>query len=230
MYNHIDEIWSIDLADTVDYKTSNIKGFRYFFLIIDNYSKYLWGILLKIRHSQTITNDFMNILSTSKRRPLKLESDRGAEWFNSLFQNFLKTKNRQHYSRFTDKGPSTEERVIRTITNLLKEPVFLAANADWVSELPSVVKKYSNTIHSSTKKTPNQASKKSNERKVYSNLQDRRVRQKPRFKLGQLVRTADIKRVVSKGGSTNWSYNLYTITEVIRNTIPSYRINYLPER
>ena len=78
--------------------------------------------------------------------------------------------------------------------------------------------------------TPNQASKKSNGRKVYSNLQDRNVRPHPKIKLGQLVRTADIKRVFSKGDSTNNSCNLYTITEIIHDTIPSYRINYLPER
>ena len=45
-----------------------------------------------------------------------------------------------------------------------------------------------------------------------------------------MVRTADIKRVFSKGDSTNCSYILYTIIEVIHDTIPSYRINYLPER
>ena len=78
--------------------------------------------------------------------------------------------------------------------------------------------------------TPIQASKKSNERVVYSNLKDNREVRKPKFKLGQLVRTADIKRVFSKGDSTNYSYKLYTITEVIHNTIPSYRIDYLPER
>ena len=50
------------------------------------------------------------------------------------------------------------------------------------------------------------------------------------YKLGQVVRTADIKRVFSKGDSTNYSYKFYTITEVIHNTIPSYRIDYLPER
>ena len=27
-YNHVDEIWSIDLADMIDYKTSNNKGYR----------------------------------------------------------------------------------------------------------------------------------------------------------------------------------------------------------
>ena len=52
------------------------------------------------------------------------------------------------------------ERVNRTISNLIKKPVFPAVNAHWLSELPSVVKKHNNTIHSSIKITPNQASKK----------------------------------------------------------------------
>ena len=29
VYNHIDEIWNIDLADKIDYKNSNNKGYRY---------------------------------------------------------------------------------------------------------------------------------------------------------------------------------------------------------
>ena len=78
--------------------------------------------------------------------------------------------------------------------------------------------------------TPIQASKKSNEKEVYANLQDRRDRQTPKIKLGYLVRTSDIRKVFSKGDSTNYSYEAYTITQVIHDTIPSYRINYLPER
>ena len=92
IYNHIDEMWSIDLADMIDYKTSNNKGYRYIyiFIIIDDFSKYLWAIPLKNKSSQTITNEFSNILTTSKRKPLKFESDRGSEFYNSIFQNFLK--------------------------------------------------------------------------------------------------------------------------------------------
>ena len=142
----------------------------------------------------------------------------------------MKLKNIQPYSRFTDKGPSIAERCIKTVRNLLKKPVFLAGNANWLFELPSFIKQYNNTIHSSIKMTPLQASKKSNEKLVFSNLQDRRVKQQPKYKLGQIVRTADIKRIFSKGDSTNWSYKLYTITEVIHDIIPSYRIDYLPER
>ena len=166
IYNHIDEIWSVDLADMNDYKISNNKSYRYILIVIDNFSKYLFAIPLKNKYSQTILNEFSNILTTSKRKPLKIESDRGTEFYNSIFQNFLKSKNIHHYSRFTDKGPSIAERVIRTVRNLLKKPVFEKGNSDWLSELPSVIKQYNNTIHHSIKMTPNQASKKSNERKV----------------------------------------------------------------
>ena len=142
----------------------------------------------------------------------------------------MRSKNIQHYSRFTDKAFSIAESGIRTIRNLLKKPVFEKGRADWNSELPSVIKQYNIIFHCSIKVTPNRASKKPNERKVYSNLQDKRRKLNPKYKLGQLVRTADMKRVFSKGDSTNYSYKLYTITEIIHDTIPSYRIDYLPER
>ena len=128
--------------------------------MIDNYSKYLRAIPLKNNYSQTLTKEFSKILTTSKRKSLKMESDRGTEFYINLFQNFLKIKYIQHCSRFTDKGPSIAERVLRTIRNLLKKPIFLAGNADWLSEPPSVVEKYKNTVHNSIKITPNQASKK----------------------------------------------------------------------
>ena len=73
--------------------------------------------------------------------------------------------------------------------------------------------------------SPNQASKKSNESEVYTNLQDKRQKRKPKYKLGDLVRN-----IFSKGDSTTWSDKLYTITEIIDDTIPSYRIDNFPER
>ena len=88
IYNHADEIWSIDLADMVDYKISNNKSYRYIFIVNDNFSKYLWAIPLKNKYSQTITNEFSNILTTSKRKPLKLESDRDQNFIILSFKNF----------------------------------------------------------------------------------------------------------------------------------------------
>ena len=53
VYNHIDEIWSIDLVDMIDKKISNNKEFRFIIVIIDNFSKHLWVIPLK---NQKCTN------------------------------------------------------------------------------------------------------------------------------------------------------------------------------
>ena len=159
-----------------------------------------------------------------------IETDRGKEFYNSIFKNFLKLNDINHYSRFTDKGAVIAERVNKTIRNMLKKTVFEKGKSDWLSELPSITKTYNNKFHYSIKMTPTEASKKKNENIVYFNLQDKRKKKGPKFKLGDLVRTADIKKVFSKGDLTNWSNKLYTITQIIDDTIPSYRLNYLPER
>ena len=78
--------------------------------------------------------------------------------------------------------------------------------------------------------TPIQASFKKNEGFVYKNLIDKRNKIKPKFQINDLVRTADLKKTFSKGDTTNWSYKLYKITEIINDTIPAYKINNLKER
>ena len=78
--------------------------------------------------------------------------------------------------------------------------------------------------------TPIQASLKKNEGFVYKNLLDKRKKVSPKFQINDLVRTADLKKTFSKGDTTNWSYRLYKITEIINDTIPSYKIDNLKER
>ena len=56
--NHINEIWSIDLADLSDFKQSSNKRFMYIFIIFDNFSINTWCVLLKNEIAQTKTNDF----------------------------------------------------------------------------------------------------------------------------------------------------------------------------
>ena len=78
--------------------------------------------------------------------------------------------------------------------------------------------------------TPIQASLKKNEGYVYKNLLDKRKKITPKFQINDLVRTADSKKTFSKGDTTNWSYRLYKTTEIINDTVPSYKIENIPER
>ena len=77
--------------------------------------------------------------------------------------------------------------------------------------------------------TPIQASLKKNEGYVYKNLLDKRNKTKQKFQINDLVITAHLKKTFSKGDTTNWSYKLYKITEIINDALPSYKIDNLKE-
>ena len=92
-----------------------------------------------------------------------LESDRSKEFYNTIFKSLLKINNINHYSRYTDKGPSIAERFNRTIRDMFKKSIILNGYANWINILPTIINEYNNRIHSSIKLTPIQASLKENE-------------------------------------------------------------------
>ena len=146
------------------------------------------------------------------------------------FKIFLNNSNIKLYSRNTYLGAVFAERFNESIRDLFKRPVFEKGDGKWIDVLPVITKQYNNRIHSSTKLTPIQASLKKIDGYVYKNLLDKRKKVNPKFQINDLVRTADLKGMLSKGDTTNWSYELYEITEIFNDTIPSYRLDNLPER
>ena len=227
---YIDDIWSLDLLDLKDYGPKNNRGYRYVLVVIDNFSKYGWTIPIKNKNAQTIKDSFENILISSKRKPNLIETDRDKGFYNNIFQDFLNKNNIKLYSRNSSYGAVFAERFNRTIRDLLEKPVFEKGNGNWIDVLQTITKQYNNRIHSSTKLSPIQASLQKNEGYVYKNIIDKRKKMKPKFQINDLVRTADFKKIFSKGDTTNWSYKLYKITEIINDTIPSYKIENLSER
>ena len=228
---YIDEIWSLDNLDLKDYGPENNRGYRYVLITIDNFSKFGWTIPLKKKNAQIKKDSFENILISSKRKPNLIETDRGKEFYNNIFQDFLNKNNIKLYSTNSSYGAVFAERFNRTIIDLLKKIVFEHGDANWIDVLPTITKQYNNRLHSSTKLTPIQASFKKNEGYVYKILLDKRNKIKPKFQINDLVRTADLRdKRFLKSVTTNWSYKLYKITEIFNDTIPSYKIDNLPER
>ena len=227
---YIDDIWTLDILDLKDYGPKNNRGYRYVLVIIDNFSKFGWTIPLKNKNARTIKDSFENILTNSKRKPNLIETDRGKEFYNNIFQDFLNKNNIKLYSRNSSYGAVFAERFNRTIRDLLKKIVFEQGDAKWIDILPTITEQYNNRRHTSTKLSPKDASLKKNEGFVYKNLLDKRKKVKPKYEIGDLVRTADLKKTFSKGDTTNWSYKMYKITEIINDTIPSYKIDNLKER
>ena len=175
-------------------------------------------------------NSFKKVILTSKSKPNLTKNDRGREFYENIFQNFLKNNNLKHDSRNSSIGDVFAEKYTRTIRDLLKWPVFARGESNWLDVLPTITKFYKRRLHSLTKVTRIKDSSKKNERFVYKNLLDNRKQLKPKFQIIDLIRTADLKRTFSKGDTNNWSYKLYKITEIISDTIPSFRTDKIPER
>ena len=167
---------------------------------------------------------------SSKRNPDLIETDRGKEIYNNNFRNLLNFNKIKHYSINTVLGAVFAEIFIRTFGDLLKRPVSERSESNWINILPTITKQYNKRIHSSTKLTPIEASVKKIDGFVYNNLLDKRKTIKPKFRINNHVRTADLKKMFSKSDTTNWSYKLYKVAAIIRDTIPSYHIDNLREK
>ena len=164
-----------------EYKPSSSKGFRYLLVIIEILSKSIWCIPLSKNFCQAVPCDFSINLTILKRKPNKIESHRGTEFYKFNFPNFLKKNNIQHYSGSTDKRPSVADQVLRIKRILLKKPVFGKRKSVWVSELPSIAKKYDNTLIHSTETAPSEAFKEVKDKTVFSNFQDTRRKREPEY-------------------------------------------------
>ena len=141
---------------------------------------------------------------SSKRKPNLIETDRGKEVYNNVFQSFLINKNNKHCSRNTYLGAVFAKRFNKSSRNLLKRPVFEKRDNNWIDIVPTITKQYNDRVHISTKSTPIKASLKKNEAFVYKNSLYKRKKVKPMFQLNDLVRVADLKRTLSEGDTTNW--------------------------
>ena len=157
-----------------DYGIKKNKGYRCILVLIDSFCKFGWTIPLKNKYEESITDAFSQIPKSSKRKPNPFETDDGEEYVNESFNDFLNNHNLKRFYSNTALLAVFAERFKKTVRNLLKKPVFLKGNAIWLSELPTVLIMYKKTILPSTKRKPNDASVKINEKEVYSNLQDKR--------------------------------------------------------
>ena len=83
-----DNIWGADLADVQLFSRYN-KGIRFLLCAIDIFSKYAWVVPLKDKKGVSIVTAFQSILKQSNRKPNKIWVDKGSEFYNPSFKNWL---------------------------------------------------------------------------------------------------------------------------------------------
>ena len=159
---------------------------------------------------------FNKILKTG-RKPKYLWSDKGVEFYNKGFKTLLEEEGIILYSTENEKKSSVVERWNRTIKNNLWKYFTASNSTSYIDQLHALLDKYNKTKHRSIKMTPEEASRKENEDKVYLNLYGEEISQKgvPKFKVGDKVRISKYKRkVFDKGYTPNWTEEIFVVDKI----------------
>ena len=214
--NGIDDIWAADLVEMQKFSKWN-KGIKYLLMVIDVFSKYGWIRGLKDKKTETVSEAFDDIFERG-RQPKMLWTDKGSEFISKHFKDFLKKKGIKLYHTENEEKSSVVERWNRTMKNKMWKMFSVNNNTVFLDKIDKLVNDYNNTRHSSIKMTPVEASKKKNEKTVWSNLYGESIflkPEKPKFEIGDHVRISKLKRkVFDKGYTPNWTEEIFVIEQI----------------
>lgn len=220
----IDQQWQADLVDLTNLREYN-DGFRYLLNCIDILSKHAWSIPLKTKRGEDIVKAFQQIFS--ERKPISLQTDQGTEFKNTKFQKFLKEQDVRFFTTFNMTKASIVERFNRTLKSKMWKYFTNNHTYRYLDVLNKLVWSYNHTYHSSIKRAPSEV-KKENESDVWFTLYGdmENLKRKPcTFNVGDTVRVSKHKMLFEKGYETNWTQELFTVTECVRREPPVYRIS-----
>ena len=158
-------------ADLIDLRALRNKndGVSYLLTCIDVFSKYAYVIPLKRKTGRSLVKAFETIFKTGEV-PLRLQTDKGTEFRNRLFQTFLK-KHNVHF--FVSQNDDIKAAIVERFNRTLKERMwryFTKHNTKrYVDILPNLVKSYNKTYHRSIKLAPAQVTS-ANQEVVWQNF------------------------------------------------------------
>lgn len=226
IYSHEpDEYWQSDLINMNQYTKYN-KGIKYFLLVIDVMTKFMWVVPLKDAKASTVTEAFEYIFKTSKRRPVNIQTDQGSEYKKETLA-FFKKEGVNHFWSYNSTKAAIAERAIRTLKQKISRHQDITGSYEYLTALPKIVDSYNKTVHSTIKMTPFEASKPKNRELVINNFLDsikKRSRGDVKFAVNDKVRLSIQKNAFSKEGDGNWTPEIFKVSEILDTEPVTYKV------
>lgn len=151
----------VDIVDLVDIDPTvnsvHNHGFRYIYLAIDVFSRYLIGIPLKTKESDASVTRALKILVEQSdvlagHPPYQLDSDNEPSFHSRQYQKVAKDNHIDLNFRvdFTDhRFLAFIDRAVRTLREILQKYIEEYQTQNWVDVLPALLKTYNETPHGS---------------------------------------------------------------------------------
>ena len=160
-----------------------------------------------------------------KQKPQKLRTDKGTEFVNESFQQYLKKQGIQCYTAKNEPKAVIVERVNRTLKSKLYRYFTGVNSLHHVNILQDIADSYNNTYHRSIGR--NTSNSLLNVRQVRRKLYGKIERSKPKcfkFKAGDHVRLSLYKQLFKKGHKMNRTKEIFQIVNLIPRTQVVYEV------
>ena len=222
----IDSEWQSDLLDMTSLAKQN-RPYRYIFVLIDTFSRFLWCKLLKTKTATETAQKFEEIIQETSRAGHILLTDQGSEYRGRPFQEVLKKHKISHLLAYGPHHAAICERVNQTIEHRLYKYFTQSGTTRYVDVLDDIVYSINHTVHSTLHRTPASITKE-NEMEVYEQVYEKIVNKaaaqplRYEFELGDMVRLTRARTPFHRGYKESWTQEIF----VIWNRIPSRPVRY----
>ena len=204
----------IDIADFTASGAVN-DGYRYCFVAIDIFTKYCHAVPIKDKRPEESVRAMKEVLNKIGI-PKTIYHDFEGSWNSKEFIQVLNLAKIKQI--ITSTPPPFAERMIQTIKNMIHTRLggLEMSKEKWVDLLPSVLKKYNNTQHSTTGMSPNDAKQGKNNIEIWLNIYNKASfnRKYPPIKMGSEVRTYVKPKTMTKGYESKWSASVYKVIAI----------------
>lgn len=191
-------------------------------VVIDVLSRYLYVFPVKSKSGEEIARALDSLFLKVNPPVRYLQTDRGKEFYNRHVNSVLKKYNVKLFSTYSHLKASVVERAIGTLRQRIQRYLTHNNTNKYIDNLSAIVKAYTNTVHSRTKKRPSEVNE-ANQLEVWHNSFDKffivNNKQKQNFFKNDYVRILINKGPFEKGSSKTFSEKIYVVNDVI-NSIP----------
>ena len=111
-------------------------------------------ISLKDKTGVSIVNSFQSILKRSNKKPNKIWVEKGSEFYNNSFKEWLQDNDIAIYSTHNEGKSVFAERFIRTLKNKIYKHMTSVSKNVYFDKLDNIVNEYNNTYHTTIKMKP----------------------------------------------------------------------------
>lgn len=196
--------------DIIVYNRYQYGNYKYILCMIDVYSRYAAARAMTSRSMDNIIKNVEDIFNEmGKPNNLNCDNEFNKKDFNELMKKY---KVKVWYSDPNEINKNAiVERFNRTLTEIIQRWRTATGKYDWPSILHKIIKNYNNTIHKTTKDTPDNLFKhKATTRQTFVVIPNK-------LSLGDKVRIKKERKVFGKNDEIKYSKDIYIINEIKKN-------------